>query len=98
MKRTAISDMTPEQASDELVLMEVKKLLQKTKKAYKKAQEAEAKVFRLLEEAMCLDLEVPTEAENANDLGEAIACWLNYDEYTLRGLLSEIRAQYTRNS
>lgn len=90
--------MTPEQASDELVLMEVKKLLQKTKKAYKKAQEAEAKVFRLLEEAMCLDLEVPTEAENANDLGEAIACWLNYDEYTLRGLLSEIRAQYTRNS
>ena len=98
MRRTAISDMTLEQASDELVMMEVKKLLQKAKKAYKKAQEAEAAVFHVLEWDMCLDMDVPSEAENADTLGEAVACWLNYEEYTLKDLLAEIRAQYTQKS
>ena len=95
MKRTKIADMTPEQAADELTMLEVKKLLQKAKKAYEKAQETEAAVFQALED-MCLDLEVPSAAENANNLGEAVACYLNYGEYSLAGLLSEIRAQYMK--
>lgn len=98
MRRTAISEMTPEQAADELTMMEVKKLLQRAKRAYEKAQEAEAAVFRMLEEDMCLDMEAPSEAENAANLGEAVACYLNYGEYTLAGLLKEIRAQYTKEN
>lgn len=94
MKRVPISDLTPEQAMDELTMMEVKRLLQKAKRAYDKAQEAEAAVFQALED-MCLDLEAPSEAENASNLGEAVACYLNYGEFSLSGLLSEIRTQYT---
>ena len=74
MRRTAISDMTLEQASDELVMMEVKKLLQKAKKAYKKAQEAEAAVFHVLEWDMCLDMDVPSEAENAGKGAGPVRC------------------------
>ena len=96
MKRTAVSNTTPEQAADELIMIEVKKLLQKAKKAYEKAQEKEAAVFRMLEDDMCLDMEAPSEAENANNLGEAITCWLSYDEYSLAGLIKEIRAQYIK--
>ena len=96
MKRTSIPDMSPEQAMDEITMMEVKRLLQKAKKAYEKAQEAEATVFRVLEEDMCLNMETPSKAENAANLGEAVACYLNYGEYSLAGLLAEIRAQYTR--
>ncbi len=95
MKRTAISNMTPEQAADELTMMEIKKLLQKAKKAYEKAQEAEAAVFQALED-MCLDLDAPSKAENADRLSDAVTCYLCYGEYSLKGLLSEIWAQYTR--
>lgn len=95
MKRISISEMTPEQAADELTMMEVKKLLQKAKKAYKTAQAAEAAVFQALDD-MCLDLDVPSAAENASTLGEAVTCYLNYGEYSLAGLLSEIRAQYIK--
>lgn len=97
MKRNKISEMTSEEAMDELTFMEVKKLLQKAKKAYEKAQEAEAAVFSALEN-MCLDLGVPTDAENASDLGEAVACYLNYGEYTLSGLMKEIKEQYRKQS
>ena len=96
MKHTKISEMTEEQAMDELTFMEVKKLLQKAKKAYEKAQEMEASVFRVLEEDMCLDMEFPSSAENAANLGEAVACYLNYDEYSLSGLMKEIKAQYNK--
>lgn len=74
-------------------LMEIKKLLQKAKKAYQKAQEAEAAVFQALGD-MCLDLDAPSRAENAENLGEAVTCYLNYGEFSLAGLLSEIRAQW----
>lgn len=73
----------------------VKKLLQKAKKAYEKAQEAEAAVFRALED-MGIDLEVRSDAENASNLDEAITCYLCYDEYSLSDLLSEIRTQYIK--
>lgn len=96
MKRQKISEMTPEEAMDELILMDVKKLLQKAKKAYEKAQEAEMDVFRALDD-MCLDLEAPSEAENAENLNEAVACYLNYGEYSLSGLMKEIKEQYNKN-
>jgi hypothetical protein len=74
-------------------LTELKKLLQKAKKAYDKAQEVESEVFLMLD-VMGVNLDAPTEAENADNLGEAITCYLQYGEYTVAGLLSEIREQY----
>ena len=95
MKRSAISEMTPEQAADELTMMEIKKLIQKAKRAYEKAQAAEAALYKAVDD-LCLDLEVPTEAENAENLDQAISCYLHYEEFSLEGLLSEIRAQYIK--
>lgn len=95
MKRTKIPDMTPEQAMDELTMDELRKLLKKAKTAYEKAQAAEVAVFEALDD-MCIDLEVKTGAENAENLGEAVACYLNYGEYDAKSLLAEIRAQYTK--
>ena len=92
-RKRALYEMTPEQALDELSMMEVQKMLQKARRAYKKAQEAESAVYRQLLD-LCLDLDAPTEAENAETLEEAVACYLNYGEFTLSGLMTEIRAQY----
>ena len=97
MKRTAISDMSPEQERDELIMLPIKNMIQKAKRAYEKAQEAERVVFQALE-AMRIDLDAPTEAENADNLGEAVTCYLCYGEYSLAGLLAEIRAQHTKEA
>lgn len=83
--------------ADEIAMNEVKRLLQKAKTAYKKAQDAENAVFQLLEN-MGIDLDAPTKAENADHLDEAVCCYLHYGEYTLAGLLSEIRTQCELNS
>lgn len=90
-----ISEISPEQEADKQTMMEIKKLLQIAKKAYEKAQEAEAAVYIALED-MCLDLDAPTKAENADNLGEAVSCYLCYDEYSLKGLMAEILTQYTQ--
>ena len=34
------------------------------------------------------------DAENASNLKEAICCYLSYNEYTLDGILREIRSAY----
>lgn len=44
---------------------------------------------------MCIDLEVETNAENTDDLEQAVNCYVQYGEYTLKGLLKEIMKQYT---
>ena len=94
MKRTKISYLTPEQASDELVFMEFEKILKSAKRKALVAQEAQDEVFRALED-MCIDAEsVPSDAENATNLGEAICCYLDYDEYSLSGIMREVRNAY----
>lgn len=95
MKRTEISKLTAQEAADELVLMEVSKLLQKARKAQKKADEALQSVYQALED-MCIDLDVPTKAENADNLLEAVYCYAQYGEFGCKNLVSEIRAQYTK--
>lgn len=94
MKRTEIPKLTPEQAADELVLEEVKKLIQKARTANQKADIALRKVYQAIED-MCIDLNSPTEAENADNLEQAIACYVQYGEYSLHDLMAEIRKQYT---
>ena len=96
MKRTQISSLTSQEAADELVLMEVSKLLQKARKAQKKANEALSVVYEALED-MCIDLDVPSKAENADSLLDAISCYAQYGEFGCKNLLTEIREQYTKD-
>lgn len=37
------------------------------------------------------DLEVPTDAENADTLEEAINCFVQYGEYNIDGILKELK-------
>lgn len=94
MKRKNISEMTSEECSDELVMMSIKILLQKARKKSKESDEALRAVYKAIED-MCIDLDVYSDAENANTLEEAINCYVQYGEYNLTDLLKEIRQQYT---
>ena len=46
---------------------------------------------RLRHKDMCIDLDVHSDAENADTLEEAINCYVQYGEYNLSDLLKEIR-------
>ena len=94
IKREDIPKLTPEQAADELVFMEFEKALKSAKRKAVAAQKAQNHIFELLED-MCIDADtVATKAENASDLGEAITCYLDYGEYTLSGIMREVRSAY----
>lgn len=93
MKREDIPNMTSEQCSDELVMISVKKLLQKARKKCKESDEALRAVYQAIDD-MCIDLDVASYAENASNLEEAINCYVQYGEYNLTDLLTEIRQQY----
>lgn len=94
--RKEIYQMSSEEALDESVKLELKVVLQKARKASKKADEELGKVYAILED-MCIDLEVPTNAENADNLEQAVNCYVQYGEYNLKGLVDEIMEQYTHN-
>lgn len=96
MKRECLPGLTPEQAADELVLMEFEKLLKAAKRKAKAAQLAEDEVFKALQD-MCIEPdEIPSEAENADNLQDAITCYLSYDEYSLKGIMHEVRNAYSK--
>ena len=82
------------ETQDEMVFSIVERLLKRAKDAATKAQAAEYAVFNALED-MCIDPDrVPTSAENANNLKDAITCFLQYNEYSLAGIMQEIRSAY----
>ena len=94
IKREDIPKLTPEQAADELVFMEFEKALKSAKRKAVAAHKAQNYIFELLED-MCIEAEeIPTKAENASNLYEAITCYLDYGEYTLSGIMREVRAAY----
>ena len=95
MKRTEISKLTTQEAADELTMMALSNLLQKARKAQKKADEALWAVYQALED-MCIDLDAPSKAENADCLNDAVSCYVQYGEYGCKNLLSEVKEQYTR--
>ena len=97
MKRTDIPSMTPKKVSDELVFAEVEKLLRKARNAEKKANDALTAVYEALED-MCIDIEVHSEAENAETLEEAISCYIHYGEFGLADLMKEIKEQYSQQN
>lgn len=94
MKRTSITKTTAEQALDETMFLELKTLIKKARRAFQKAAEAHMAVFEALED-MRVDIDVPSVAENADNLRDAISCYIQYGEFGLENLLSEIRKHYT---
>jgi hypothetical protein len=94
MKRTDIPNMTADECQDELVMQELSKLIRKARKVDAAAEEASKAVFQALDD-MCIDIEAPSAAENADSLGDAVSCYIQYGEYSLKSLLSEIKTQYT---
>lgn len=90
-----ITNLLPMEAMDELTFMDLKKLLQKARKAQQKADEALHAVYNALDD-MCIDLDAPSDAENADCLDHAISCYVQYGEYGIANLLKEIRAQYCK--
>ena len=44
---------------------------------------------------MCIDLDAPSDAENADCLNDAVSCYVQYGEYGVANLIKEIRAQYS---
>lgn len=95
MIRKQISQMTEQQCLNELTYDNLRKLLKKARAAQVRADEALRRVFLVLED-MCLDLDAPTDAENADNLDDAVSCYIQYGEYSIAGLIKEIKAQYER--
>lgn len=89
-----ISEMTPDEALAEEALAVFKRRLEKAKRKAEESAFAENAVFAALDD-MCIDAEeIPTAAENASNLKEAICCFLSYGEYSLSGIMREVRAAY----
>ena len=69
---------------------ELRRLIQKARKKSIELNDATQAVFDALSD---IDLYVPTDAENADDLEQAIACYIQYGEYSIDELLDEIKQQ-----
>lgn len=93
MKKT-ICDLSPMEAQDELVFSIFERMLKRARNAAIKAQAAEYEVFKALDD-MCIDAErFETGAPNAENLSEAISCFIDYGEYSVAGIMREVRGAY----
>lgn len=88
-----IYQMSSDEALNESIKLELKNSLQKARNACKRADEELRKVYNILED-MCIDLDVTTNAENTDNLEQAVNCYVQYGKYNLKGLVSEIMKQY----
>ena len=94
-----ISEMTPDEALTEQALAVFKRRLEQ---ARKKAVESAAfpAVLRNGYDDCFAGLgfldpdEIPSAAENAENLEEAICCFIDYGEYSVSGIMREVRAAY----
>lgn len=71
-------------------LKDIRKLIQKARKKSIELNDATQAVFDVLSD---IDLNVPTDAENADDLEQAISCYIQYGEFSIDELLDEIKQQ-----
>lgn len=79
---------------DERVMKLFENILRRAREKAVAAQAAESAVFKALED-MCIDPDSePTDAENASTLAEAITCFLGYGEYSIAGIVREVRKAY----
>ena len=89
-----ISEMTPGEALTEEALVAFKRRLEKAKRKAEESALDKNEVFEALDD-MCIDAEeIPSAAENASNLKEAICCFLDYGEYSINGIMSKVRAAY----
>ena len=95
-RRKRIADMTADEIMTEQTLRTIENAIKRARKKAIEAQAAEMQVYQFLEDA-CIDLTTKTRAENADNLGDAISCYISYEEYHLHGLMEEIRENYEKN-
>ena len=89
-----ISEMTPDEVLTEQALAVFKRRLEQARKKSVESAAATKAVFDALED-MCIDPdEIPSAAENAENLEEAICCFIDYGEYSVSGIMREVRAAY----
>ena len=93
-KKKPISDLSTEEAMDQLTFRGIDRKIELARRAKWIADQRLKQVFDELD-SLCIDPgEIPTAAENATTLEEAIACYVQYGEYSRSGLLKEIKAAY----
>lgn len=73
-------------------LKELEKLIKKARKKEIEKDHIIRELFQILED-INIDMEQPTEAENASNLEEAIACYIDYGEYNVKAIMAEIKEQ-----
>lgn len=71
-------------------LDQLKKLLLKGHTKYQEAAELSKRIFQQIETLQVDPSEEPTDAENAENLEAAICCFLQYGEYDVNRIISEI--------
>lgn len=67
----------------------IKRLIQSAREFTIKADSYTKEALELLED-IGIDLYVPTEAENADTLEQAISCYIQYNEYNIDDIMREI--------
>lgn len=81
--------------ANENQLIEISKLLQKARKQQQKSDEAVFAVYQVLED-IGINLDVPSKAENADCLNDAISCYIQYGEFGCKNLILEIQEQIAK--
>lgn len=72
----------------------LRKGIETAKELQDKATEAEDLIFKALDDLGIDPAKYSTAAENASNLAEAISCYISYGEYSVDGLMKEIRKAY----
>lgn len=72
----------------------LRKGIEIAKELQDKAIEAEDLIFKALDDLGIDPAKYNTAAENASNLAEAISCYISYGEYSVDGLMKEIRKAY----
>lgn len=93
-------DKPHDQKSNEAYIGIVISQIKKTRKLYQKAEKETAHLFNTINfffESADLQ-EIKTSAENADNLYEAITCYLQYGEYDLKSLENELFAAIPKDT
>lgn len=72
----------------------LRKGIEIAKELQDKATEAEDLIFKALDDLGIDPAKYNTAAENSSNLAEAISCYISYGEYSVDGLMKEIRKAY----
>jgi len=76
-------------------LKELKKLINKARNYEIKKCDLVNNIFGILDE-LNIDLEAKTNAENADNLSNAITCHIDYGEYSIESIIKEIKSQINK--